>query len=226
MTPIPRPSGAGEAGAESRGVRGQRLGKKSPARAGTPPPPQPMRVPSSPFWVLSTLTPGCQQPGLPGECGLQPRCVTRALRVRTGGGTTGKEGGGGAAGGERCPRAAIIRFLASPCAAAGGRAGGGGVGRAAWRDFQVSLSLALFPGQRPCHFPLGVPPAALGTPWCLLGTGAGVVAGAPLPSPPSPPELRPPRASLCGLCGPWRSPSLLPLPALREAPCSSATKPL
>lgn len=108
------------------------------------------------------------------------------------------------------------------CSRREGRRGWGGEG-----------GLAGLPGE---PLPRSLPrpeamPLSFGGASCCLGNslvslrhrGGGGCRGAPSLAALPPPELRPPRASLCG---PWRSPSLLPLPALREAPCSSATKPL
>lgn len=94
--------------------------------------------------------------------------------------------------------------------------------RAAGLDVQVSL----LPGHR-VTFLLGVTLAAAGE----LGSSAFLAqnapparlgfrpAAAPPPVPPTPLPSPCPRASA-------PSPSLLPLPALWEAPCSAATKPL
>lgn len=95
--------------------------------------------------------------------------------------------------------------------------------RAAGLDVQVSL----LPGRAPCHFPFGGDSGGgwvLGSSVCLhrmrppprLGFRP---AAAPPPVPPTPLPSPCPRASA-------PSPSLLPLPALWEAPCSAATKPL
>lgn len=155
------------------------------------------------------------------------------------------EAWGGAAGREGA--CGHVRFLAPPSAQAGrgweggarGCAGTGSWrGQPGWAGVQVSLFPAPLPGALPwgpCHIPFGVTKAGLGTP--LLGASyaqithpadwVGCRGCSRRPFSPPAPLLRFPRPAPRSQFSLRRqSQSLLPLPALWEAPCSEATKPL
>lgn len=209
------------------------------------PPPVPLRSPPGSFRPVHTR-PGwlCSDPQLPGSLDLLGRvachlsCWSGGGGFRTRSGVHLAERKPGPGGRERVP-VGSSRFLASPIPPPQQD----GLGRrAAWPSVQVSLLPPLSPSGEPCHFSFwGVTQAGLGS--GLLGVpraqlrhpGWGWLQGGPLLSACRPPHPLPPHPSPCPsgaaappslpLQGGRRGPSL-PLPALWEAPCSSATKPL